>query len=70
MGANRMKKLITIVVALLLLTGCSVVPQQWAEAEKTCASNGGISYMYGSISLTAIEVKCNNGAYFDYRIKR
>jgi len=46
---------------LLMLGGCVVGKPAWECAERLCAANGGVQYVWGGTT----GVVCKNGAHFD-----
>lgn len=43
MSATRTRANAALVVAVVLVTGCSIEPDEWVAASQACESNGGLT---------------------------
>lgn len=55
-------KIILSALIAVFVSGCQVYSDSWAEAEKVCATNGGVRFVSSVIGRA--EALCQNGARF------
>ena len=57
-------KIILSALIAVLVSGCQVYSDSWAEAEKACATNGGVRFVVSFHGDP--EALCQNGAKFSH----
>lgn len=55
-------KILLILISLVIISGCSITPQEYRHAERLCKSYGGVKIVYGTIRSNDIDVVCGNGS--------
>ena len=56
------------VCAAALVSGCQVYSDSWSQAEKLCATNGGVRFVASTVGHA--RAVCQNGAKFEEIHKR
>lgn len=64
-----MRYCVLIVLAMLLLSGCTDVINKWEldQAETICKERGGIDYYRTSSLISYGSVRCSDGTYVDIK---
>ena len=57
-------KVIFLASMSAVISGCQVYSDSWAEAEKACATNGGVRFVVSFLGDP--EALCQNGAKFSH----
>ena len=57
-------KIVFLASIAVFVSGCQVYSDSWAEAEKACATNGGVRFVVSFLGDP--EALCQNGAKFSH----